>query len=211
VLAKLITVDGVGSGLDADLLDGKDSAAFGTVSNIATSGTGISGGPITATGTLTVSWNAGAVSSLSGMSLAGGTLTAAPAFSALTGAATFAQLPASVQQVPITFAFAGKPSTGAIANAPVAMAVTVPASLAGATVYCSTKTTSNAAFTINRITGGSTITAIGTVTVTNVSNVSATLAGAGATMAVGDVLQCVAPTQDATLSDIGITLLAARV
>lgn len=210
VLAKLITVDGAGSGLDADLLDGKDSTAFGTVTNIATSGTGISGGPITATGTLTVSWNAGAVSSLSGMSLSGGTLTAAPAFSALTGAATFAQLPPSVQSVPITFAFAGKPSTGAIANAPIAMAVTVPSALVGATVYCSTKTTANAGFVINRISGGSTITPIGTVTITSASNVSATLSGAGATMAVGDVLQCVSPVQDATLSDLGITILCAR-
>jgi hypothetical protein len=211
VLAKLITVDGAGSGLDADLLDGKDSTAFGTVTNIATSGAGISGGPITATGTLSVAWNAGAVSTLSGLSLTSGTLSAAPAFSAMTGAATFAQLPASVQSVPITFGFSGKPATGAIANAPLSMALTIPAALAGATVYCSTKTTSNAGFVINRITGGTTITPIGTVTVTSASNVSATLAGTGATMNVGDVLQCVAPTADATLSDIGITLLAARV
>ena len=210
VLAKLITVDGAGSGLDADLFDGKDSTAFGTVTNIATSGTGISGGPITATGTLAVQWNAGAVSSLSGMNLSGGTLTAAPAFSALTGAATFAQLPASVQSVPITFAFSGKPATGAIANAPISMAVTVPSGLVGTTVYDSTKATGSAAFVINRISGGTTITPIGTVTVTSASNVSATLAGSGGTLAVGDVLQIIAPTADATLSDIGITILAAR-
>ncbi len=185
-------------------------ATVGTVTKIDTSGSGISGGPITTTGTITVAWNAGAVSSLSGLNLAGGVLSVpAQAFSMLTGTATFAQLPPSVQSVPISFPFAGKPSTGAIVNVPVAMALTVPAALAGTKVFDSTKATSNTTFTVNRISGGST-TSLGTITITSASNTSATLAGAGGSLAVGDTLQMVAPTADATLSDVGITVLCAR-
>jgi hypothetical protein len=50
---------------------------------VATTGAGISGGPITTTGTLGVQWNAGAVSSLSGgLSLAAGVLSAPAAVTA---------------------------------------------------------------------------------------------------------------------------------
>jgi len=251
-------------------------AGAGSVISIATSGAGISGGPITTTGVLTVAWNGPAVSAIgTGLSAAGGTLVAtggggggaptgpaggdlagsypdptlgttgvvagtygdathvpvlavdakgrvttagiatltapAVAFSALTGAATFAQLPPSVQSVPISFPFSGKPSAGAIVNVPISMALTVPASLAGTVAFSTTKATASSTFTLNRITAAGVTTQLGTIALTGSTTTSATLAGTGGSLAVTDTLQLTAPAvQDATLADCGISILAAR-
>ena len=193
-----ITVDSTGRVTAAS----NGTAASGTVTSVATSGAGISGGPITTTGTLAVQWNAGSVSTLgSGLSIAAGTLSI--------GTLGYSQLPTEVQQLPVAFPFSGKPAASAIVNIPMVMAITVPAALAGARVFASTGPSGTPTFTLNKISGGST-TALGTIQFTSAT--AATLSGAGGSLAAGDVLQIVAPgSQDANLSDCGITILASRV
>jgi hypothetical protein len=204
-----LTVDATGRVTAAS----NGTGGAGSVTSVATTGAGITGGPITTSGTLSVQWNAGAVSSLTGLSLAAGVLSAVPAFAAITGTATYAQLPTEVQQLPISFPFAGQPPAAGVVNVPMAFAITVAAALAGTVVYYTTQPTSSAVFTVNKISGATT-TALGTVTVSTsgTSHTNAALAGAGGSLAVGDVLQIVAPTvQDTALADVGISVLCARV
>lgn len=205
-----LTVDATGR-----LTAASSGTAVGSVVSVGTTGPGITGGPITTTGTLAVQWNAGSVSSLgSGLSLNGGVLTALPGggslpFSSITGAATYAQLPTEVQQVPVSFPWAGKPTASQVVNVPMVMALTVPSGLAGARVFASTAPSGTPTFTLNKVSGGST-TALGTIQFTSAT--AATLSGAGGSLAATDVLQLVAPSsQDSALSDLGITILASRV
>jgi hypothetical protein len=117
---------------------------------------------------------------------------------ALTGAAS----------VPIAYPFSGKPGTSARINVPVGILSVIPASLTGSLAYASVAATADATFTVNKVSGGST-TALGTIVMK--ASGTHTFAGAGGSLAVGDILQLVAPaTQDTTLADVGITIMTQR-
>jgi hypothetical protein len=142
--------------------------------------------------------------------LTGGTLTgpliqAANPVNAL-GTAT-KQYVDHIRTVGFTVAFPGKPAATAHVNSCVAFPVSVAASLAGSQAYGGTVATADTTFTVNQISAGVT-TALGTIVLHATG--APTLAGAGGTLAAGDVLQILAPAQDATLADVGITVMATR-
>lgn len=126
---------------------------------------------------------------------------------------TYAKLPTSAQYVPIGFSFSGKPTASQVVNLPAGQALTVPANFAGTTSYTGTLPTANMVFTLNRIAGGTTLTALGTVTLLTTGKINLTLSTqAAVSIANTDVFQLVAPsTQDTTGADIGITFLMLRV
>jgi hypothetical protein len=128
------------------------------------------------------------------------------------GLIPWAQMRPEVQNLPLAFIIPTLPTSGQVYNLVVATAVTIPANFAGTVVYETTLPTANAVFTVNHISSGTT-TQIGTITITSASHTTALLSTqAAVSLAVGDVLQLVAPTpQDTTLANVGITILAAKV
>jgi len=124
---------------------------------------------------------------------------------------TIPQLPIELQMVPVSFAFLGKMASQAQVNAPMGFPLTVLLNLAGAVFFAAVPATSDQTFTLNHLSPSSGVVPLGTITVAAGSRNSCTLAGPGGRLATGDVLQLVTPlTQDPTLQDVGITILARR-
>lgn len=113
--------------------------------------------------------------------------------------------------VPIAFSYTGKPGALALVTVPAAIAMNVAANLAGAQAFATAAPSAAAVFTLMNLTSaGANIADLGTITFAAGAHVG-TFAGPGGAVAVGTVLQMEAPgTQDATLSDCGITILFTR-
>ena len=122
----------------------------------------------------------------------------------------WSELKPEVQNWPLEYVISGKPNAGAHYNRVIPQASTLAVNLTGSAVYAGTLATANAVFTLNKISGGTT-TLLGTVTFTSASHSVATIVTTATSFLAGDVLQLVAPTvADATLADVGITVMAQR-
>jgi len=110
--------------------------------------------------------------------------------------------------VPAAF-YPGTPTASALVlYLPFAIAVTLPANLAGSYVKAKTAATASTAFDVQK--NGS---SVGTITFAASGSTAtfSTTGGAAVSFAAGDVISIVSPaTPDATLSDIGFSLLANR-
>lgn len=110
--------------------------------------------------------------------------------------------------IPIAYSFPGQPPDGT--KLMVSISIPLLLALGDSTAHCDTPAAASATFAINKISGGAT-TAVGTV-VFGAGNSVGAYTGFGGALEAGDVLEVVAPaTQDATLADVAITILAHRI
>lgn len=121
--------------------------------------------------------------------------------------AILGKLQAQINLIPYDFSFAafGKPAASAtVARFVVGRATTLPINLTGSKVSAGTATTAAATFTIYK-NGGS----IGTINIAAGASTATFTFASAQNLAVGDVITVVAPgTQDSTLADVAVTLLA---
>lgn len=135
------------------------------------------------------------------------------AFMFWNGTAWALEIPATAgaTTIAISVTITGMPAAGAMYNSVIAIPLTLPANFQGTQVYDGTQATANTIVTVKKITGGTTVSTIGTITITPTGHQSFQLSTqAAVSFAAGDVLQCLFPAQDATLADVSIAILANR-
>lgn len=169
------------------------NSGTGTVTDIATSGSGISGGPITGSGTLAVEWNAGTVSAIgAGLTLsAGGTLSTtadadqwtAGTVSAISGQFTIASgtlnvgtlayssLPASADIRTLSFSLIGAPPSGQVFSLPITQAGTLLANGGTLAVRKGANPTATQTLVVSTEHSG-TVTAQGTISINTTGTVT---------------------------------------
>lgn len=116
-----------------------------------------------------------------------------------------------LQQVPLTFAFAGTPVEGSMINVPLSLSLTIPA-LNSTTVryYNATHPLAASVFTLTRITSTGATSTLGTINKPG-SSAAPTFTGSGSSALVaGDTLRLTATTVGGSLANIGITFQATR-
>jgi hypothetical protein len=120
----------------------------------------------------------------------------------------YADMPAEVQQVPVSFPFSGTITATAMVHIPMTMPVTIAAfSSANAATYVGANPAATATFTLYKVRSG-TATSIGTVQISTSGVI--TFGGSGdSNILLGDVLRMTSPA-DTTLADVGITVMALR-
>jgi hypothetical protein len=111
--------------------------------------------------------------------------------------------------VPIAFVITSQ-TVGTTINIPIALGLSVPASLGGSQAVAQTGPAGSLTFSLNKTTSAfGTATVIGTIAFAAGSH-TATFAGAGGALNVGDILQLICTTTDASFANAGITILTTR-
>ena len=125
---------------------------------------------------------------------------------------------ARIEALPLAFVVPGKPQVDQVLSLTIVTPCSLPRGLAGTRVFCQTAATAEAVFALRqRYAGGATM-ILGSIrfpaysaTFPDPFTQAALYCEGGATFAPGDVLQlCMPADADATLADLGITILAAK-
>lgn len=165
---------------------------------------GVSGSPVTSTGTLALSLASQAANTvLVAPNGAGGT----PAFRSLVGP----DLPLSIQEVALTLGWSGVPAASTVSSGPSLLwPCVIPANFAVSQGYANGTPTGSPAFSVSYVHAGLSY-SIGTATFSPGSNYPAFSTSSSVSLAAGDSLVGTSPaTPDATAADVSLSIMCKR-